>query len=158
MSSVLLGSHRYDAKRRSRCPPSGGETAGLARRLAWLPRRVRRHATAALTRSLCAVRSNLPRTGVGKDLQRSYLLLGAATLRTVWCAQCPVSLGTDRIAQTVLRNSQTPCCKTKKNELTMRKVDESKQPDLWTWIVIGLVFSAVTAALYGPFLWEHWVI
>ena len=29
----------------------------------------------------------------------------------------------------------------------MRKVDESKQPDLWTWVVIGLVFSAVTAAL-----------
>jgi hypothetical protein len=42
---------------------------------------------------------------------------------------------------------------------TMRTVNETKQPkaDLWTWIVIGLVFSAVTAALYGPFVWEHWV-
>ena len=40
----------------------------------------------------------------------------------------------------------------------MRKVDESKQPDLWTWVVIGLVFCAVTAALYGPFVWEHWAI
>jgi hypothetical protein len=42
---------------------------------------------------------------------------------------------------------------------TMHTVNETKQPeaDLWTWIVIGLVFSAVTAALYGPFVWEHWV-
>jgi hypothetical protein len=40
----------------------------------------------------------------------------------------------------------------------MHKVDESKHVDLWTWIVIGLVFSAVTVALYGPFVWEHWVV
>jgi hypothetical protein len=40
----------------------------------------------------------------------------------------------------------------------MRKVDQSKHPDLWTWIVIGIVFSVVTAALYGPFVWEHWVV
>ena len=93
---------------------------------------------------------------MGKDLERSHLLRGAATLRTARCAVGPVSLGTDRIAQTVLRNSQTPAAK--KNELTMRKVDESKQPDLWTWIVIGIVFSAVTAALYGPFVWEHWLV
>ena len=38
----------------------------------------------------------------------------------------------------------------------MHKVDESKQADLWTWIVIGLLFSAVTVTLYGPFVWEHW--
>jgi hypothetical protein len=38
----------------------------------------------------------------------------------------------------------------------MHKVDE-KQADLLTWIVIGVVFSFVTAALYGPFVWEHWV-
>ena len=40
----------------------------------------------------------------------------------------------------------------------MYTVNETKQPeaDLWTWIVIGLVFSAVIAALYGPFVWEHW--
>jgi hypothetical protein len=40
----------------------------------------------------------------------------------------------------------------------MRKMDEPKQADLWTWIVIGIVFSTVTAALYGPFVWEHWVL
>jgi hypothetical protein len=41
----------------------------------------------------------------------------------------------------------------------MRTEIETKQPeaDVWTWIVIGLVFSAVTAALYGPFVWEHFV-
>jgi hypothetical protein len=42
----------------------------------------------------------------------------------------------------------------------MRTVNQTKQPeqaDLWTWLVIGLVFSAVTVALYGPFIWEHWV-
>jgi len=40
----------------------------------------------------------------------------------------------------------------------MDKVDEPKQPDLWTWVVIGIVISAVMAALYGPFVWERWVI
>jgi len=39
----------------------------------------------------------------------------------------------------------------------MHKADKSKHADLWTWIVIGLVFGAVTVALYGPFVWEHWV-
>ena len=39
----------------------------------------------------------------------------------------------------------------------MRKVDQEKQADPWTWIVIGVVFSFVTAALYGPFVWEHWI-
>jgi hypothetical protein len=38
----------------------------------------------------------------------------------------------------------------------MDKMDETKQADLWTWIVIVLIFGAVTAALYGPFVWEHW--
>jgi hypothetical protein len=28
------------------------------------------------------------------------------------------------------------------------------QGDVWSWVVIGLVFCAVTAALYGPFIWE----
>jgi len=39
----------------------------------------------------------------------------------------------------------------------MHKVNVTKQPeaDVWTWIVIGLVFGAVTVALYGPFVWEH---
>ena len=40
----------------------------------------------------------------------------------------------------------------------MRKVDEIKPLDLWTWIVIGIVFGAVMAVLYGPFVWEHWVV
>jgi hypothetical protein len=59
------------------------------------------------------------------------------------------------MAQTAVRNSQTPAAK--KSEFTMHKVDEEKQADLLTWIVIGVVFSFVTAALYGPFVWEHWV-
>jgi hypothetical protein len=30
----------------------------------------------------------------------------------------------------------------------------TKQGDIWSWVVIGLVFCGVTAALYGPFIWE----
>ena len=52
--------------------------------------------------------------------------------------------------------TQTPAAK--KSEFTMDKVNEEKQADLLTWIVIGVVFSFVTAALYGPFVWEHWVV
>ena len=33
-------------------------------------------------------------------------------------------------------------------------VDKTVQADAWTWMVIGLVFSAVLFALYGPFVWE----
>ena len=40
----------------------------------------------------------------------------------------------------------------------MRKVDENKPPDLLTWIVIGIVFSAVVTVLYAPFIWEHWAV
>ena len=25
---------------------------------------------------------------------------------------------------------------------------------LWIWIIVGLLYSAVMAALYGPFIWE----
>lgn len=32
--------------------------------------------------------------------------------------------------------------------------DQKQQPDLWTWIAVGLVFCTVIFALYGPFLWE----
>jgi len=56
------------------------------------------------------------------------------------------------MAQTAVRSPQTPAAK--KSEFTM---DEEKQADLLTWIIIGVVFSFVTAALYGPFVWEHWV-
>jgi hypothetical protein len=31
---------------------------------------------------------------------------------------------------------------------------QGQQADAWTWIVIGLVFSFVFVALYGPFMWE----
>jgi hypothetical protein len=34
------------------------------------------------------------------------------------------------------------------------KTDGQGQADAWTWIVIGVVFSAVLGALYGPFVWE----
>lgn len=33
-------------------------------------------------------------------------------------------------------------------------METEKQADIWTWIVIGLVFGAVTTALYGPLVWE----
>lgn len=37
-------------------------------------------------------------------------------------------------------------------------MDETAKPkpqgDFWTWIVIGLVHTAVTAALFGPLIWE----
>jgi len=59
------------------------------------------------------------------------------------------------MAQTAACKLQTPAAK--KSEFTMRKVDEEKQADLLTWIIIGVVFSFVTAVLYGPFVWEHWV-
>jgi hypothetical protein len=26
--------------------------------------------------------------------------------------------------------------------------------DVWSWVVIGVVFCAVTLALFGPFIWE----
>ena len=29
-----------------------------------------------------------------------------------------------------------------------------REPKSWTWIVVGAVFVAVTAMLYGPFIWE----
>jgi hypothetical protein len=28
------------------------------------------------------------------------------------------------------------------------------QDDGWTWVVIGLIFGAVTLVLYGPFIWQ----
>jgi hypothetical protein len=31
---------------------------------------------------------------------------------------------------------------------------QQPQGNLWTWIAVGLVFSAVMVALYGPFIWE----
>jgi hypothetical protein len=30
----------------------------------------------------------------------------------------------------------------------------TQQGDVWSWVVIGLVFCAVAAAPYGPFIWE----
>jgi hypothetical protein len=30
----------------------------------------------------------------------------------------------------------------------------TQQGGVWSWVVIGLVFCVVTAALYGPFIWE----
>jgi hypothetical protein len=59
------------------------------------------------------------------------------------------------MAQTAVLNSQTPTAKN--SEFTMNKVNKEKQADLLTWVVIGVVFSFVAAALYGPFVWEHWV-
>jgi hypothetical protein len=37
----------------------------------------------------------------------------------------------------------------------MNVPDKNKrQSHPWTWIILGLVYGAVIAALYGPFLWE----
>jgi len=42
------------------------------------------------------------------------------------------------------------------NKSNMNKSNtQPKQGDLLTWIIVGLVFSAVMVALYGPFLWER---
>jgi hypothetical protein len=32
--------------------------------------------------------------------------------------------------------------------------NQHREPETWTWLVVGLVFVAVTAMLYGPFVWE----
>jgi hypothetical protein len=41
----------------------------------------------------------------------------------------------------------------KKDQLTRHKLDVPKKADLWTWIVLGLVFGAVTAALGVKFVY-----
>jgi hypothetical protein len=38
---------------------------------------------------------------------------------------------------------------------TPDKHKQKQQGGLWTWIVVGLLYSAVLAALYGPFIWER---
>jgi hypothetical protein len=37
----------------------------------------------------------------------------------------------------------------------MDETAKQKQGDIWSWIVIGLVHAAVTAALFGPLIWER---
>ena len=44
-----------------------------------------------------------------------------------------------------------------KRSVIMKTPDEHKrtrQGGLWTWLIVGLLYSAVMAALYGPFIWE----
>jgi hypothetical protein len=31
---------------------------------------------------------------------------------------------------------------------------DQRDDDVWTWVVIGLVFAAVALALYGPLVWQ----
>jgi hypothetical protein len=31
---------------------------------------------------------------------------------------------------------------------------QHREPGTWTWLVVGVVFVAVAAMLYGPFIWE----
>lgn len=31
---------------------------------------------------------------------------------------------------------------------------DQQQDDMWAWVVIGVIFCAVTLILYGPFIWE----
>jgi hypothetical protein len=35
-----------------------------------------------------------------------------------------------------------------------RNIKRDQQDDGWTWVVIGLIFGAVTLVLYGPFIWQ----
>ena len=31
---------------------------------------------------------------------------------------------------------------------------DPKRDDLWAWVVIGIILSGVTLALYGPLVWQ----
>ena len=42
----------------------------------------------------------------------------------------------------------------KSNEVMSKSREQERQGDLWTWIVVGLIFCTVIVALYGPFIWE----
>jgi hypothetical protein len=35
------------------------------------------------------------------------------------------------------------------------KTPQQPDDDVFTWIVIGLIFFGVTVALYAPFVWER---
>jgi|GEM_PF-5721968 len=35
-----------------------------------------------------------------------------------------------------------------------READGGRDDNLWTWIVIGLIYAAIAVALYGPLVWE----
>ena len=37
---------------------------------------------------------------------------------------------------------------------TMNTDKQHSEPKLWTWVVVGFAFIAVTVMLYGPFIWE----
>jgi hypothetical protein len=34
------------------------------------------------------------------------------------------------------------------------KHEPKQQGGFWTWMIVGLLYSAVLAALYGPFIWD----
>jgi hypothetical protein len=31
---------------------------------------------------------------------------------------------------------------------------DQRDGDMWTWLVIGLIFGAVSLTLYGPLVWQ----
>jgi len=31
---------------------------------------------------------------------------------------------------------------------------DQNDDDMWTWLVIGLIFGAVSLTLYGPLIWQ----
>jgi hypothetical protein len=33
-------------------------------------------------------------------------------------------------------------------------IKPDQQDDVWAWVVIGLIFGAMTLVLYGPFVWQ----
>ena len=32
--------------------------------------------------------------------------------------------------------------------------NEHQEPDLWTWMVVGVIYAGVMVALWGPLIWE----
>jgi hypothetical protein len=41
----------------------------------------------------------------------------------------------------------------KKTTRTPAEEGKGEEDDLWTWVIIGLIFATVTLALYGPLVW-----
>jgi hypothetical protein len=37
---------------------------------------------------------------------------------------------------------------------TMNTDKRHREPEMWTWVVVGFAFIAVTVMLYGPIIWE----
>ena len=45
-------------------------------------------------------------------------------------------------------------CEGMKAKAQKVKPDQQDDDDMWTWVVIGLIFGAVSLTLYGPLVWQ----